>query len=312
MIKWTMTIAIFLLVFLGIVAVDAQVHATLPQFKSGASVMMGVPIDFKILDQRVGAIYEAVESDESHIVWKFKGSTGDWAFVFADGRIVVASTVNFDLATKDIIYKELNDIMDMLNVVNPGIINSNARNNALDAAIYYANDPGIYHRIKYDFSSDFDFTLVIPECTVKNARLTITGCDDRANTYAGYLMAPEGAGQYYNIDGIEATSCYTLPGCCNAPTKDIAKLIPTGLHRITASSINNAHNMAIEAITSPMPPKDFILYGPNYTPWITEKPKSMDLQALQKIMLGTTPTNCSETFLDGVMNCTPAPDTTTA
>ena len=62
MIKWTTTIVIVLFVFLGIAAVDAQVHATLPQFKSGASVMMGLPVDSKILNQRVGAIYDVVES----------------------------------------------------------------------------------------------------------------------------------------------------------------------------------------------------------------------------------------------------------
>jgi hypothetical protein len=40
-------------VFLGIATIDAQVNASIPQFKSGASVMMGVPVDFNILNQRV-------------------------------------------------------------------------------------------------------------------------------------------------------------------------------------------------------------------------------------------------------------------
>jgi len=159
-------------VFLGIAAVDAQVNASLPQFKSGASVMMGVPVDFNILNQRVGAIYEVVESNDSHIVWKFTGTTGDWAFVFADGRIIVASAVDFDLAAKDTLYGELNDVMDMLNVVSQGIT-AEARNNALESAIYYASEPEIYHKIKYEFNSNFDLKLVVPDCTIEKARLSI-------------------------------------------------------------------------------------------------------------------------------------------
>jgi hypothetical protein len=306
LIRRAMIFTILGTMFLGIAAVNAQVDATLPQFKSGASVMMGIPVDFNILDQRVGAIYNVVESDDNHIVWKFTGSTGDWAFVFADGRIVVASTTNFDLATKDTTYKELNDVIDMLNVVNPELVNGDARNNALDAAMYYANDSGIYHRIKYQFSSNFDFTLMVPECTVKMARLTITGCDDKDYPSGGCLVTSEGAGQYYNIDGIDVTSCYTCPGCCDVPTKDIAKEIPSGLHKIKARSINNAHTMTIEIITSPMPPKDFVLYGPKYIPWINETPNSMDLQALQTI-IDPPPThpNCTSPLPGGIIGIDP-------
>jgi hypothetical protein len=291
MIKWTITIAIVLFVFLGIAAVDAQVHATLPQFKSGTSVMIGVPVDLKILDQRVGAIYDVVESDDFHIVWKFTGSTGDWAFVFADGRIVVASTVDFELAAKDTMIKELNDAIDMLNVVNPGLVTIDARNNALEAATYYASEPEIYHRLRYDFKSNFDLTLVVPDCTVKDARLTVLGGDLEAGLYA------PNPGQTYAIDGKTVATCdasctidHRVP--CSVSPVYITDKILTGLHKITASLIDNEHTMNLELITSPLPPKNFVLFGPNYDPWINETTKSMDLQELQNILSGkVAPTN---------------------
>jgi hypothetical protein len=271
MIKWTMSIIIVLFVFLGIAAVDAQAHATLPQFKSGASVMMGVPVDFKILDQRVSAIYDVVESDESHIVWKFTGSTGDWAFVFADGRIVVASTIDFDFAAYDTLTNELRDVMDMLNIVNAKITDE-AKNNALWSAVYYASEQGIYHKIKYDFNSNFDFTLVVPDCTVKKARLTVSGNDVN--------------GQAYSIDGIEVVSCHTtyVGQDCGVPPTEITDKIPAGLHSISASSIQWEHTMWIETITSPMPPKKFTLYGPDYQPWINETGESLTLKELYEII----------------------------
>ena len=288
LIRQAMIVAILGTMFLGIPAVNAQVSIEMPQFKSGASAMMGVPVDFKILNQRVGAIYDVVESNESHIVWKFSGSTGDWAFVFADGRIVVASTVDFDLATKDTLSKELNDVMDMLNTVNAAI-STEARNNALDATIYYSSEPEIYHRLKYDFKSNFDFTLVVPDCTVKKARLTILGGDVGTNQFAS------NPGQIYTIDGKNVASCDAhatmLEGRfpCSVSPVDIADKIPAGLHRITADLIDNEHTMTLEAITSPLPPKKFVLYGPNYIPWINETSKSMTLSNMNSLIMGSAP-----------------------
>lgn len=293
MIKWTITIAVVLFVFLGIAAVDAQVHATLPQLKSGASVNIGVPVDFKILDQRVSAIYDLVESDESHIVWKFTGSTGDWAFVFADGRIVIANTVDFNLATKDALDKELNDVIDMLNVVSPGLVTADARNNALESAIYYASEQEIYHRIKYTFNSNFDFKLVVPDCTIKQARLSVSGND--------------GNGQAYFIDGKEVVSChttYTNQDCGVSPT-EITDKIPTGIHSITAGSIQWQHTMILEVITATMPPKNFVLYGPNYQPWINETSKSMNLRALLMILGSDDIANCTEHLPGGIVGIDP-------
>jgi hypothetical protein len=275
LISRVMIFAILGTMFLGIVAVNAQPNTELPQFKSGASVMMGVPVDFNILNQRVDMIYEVVESNDSHIVWKFTGTTGDWAFVFADGRVIAASTVELDLATRDTLSKELVAIIDILNAVGGGI-SVDARTRAIDYAIYYASEAGIYHRIKYPFKQNFDLLLTVPASTVENGRLTISGTD--SNGCSG------GGDHHYFLDGKEVTGCSSC-GYCSAPSVEIADKILPGVHSISSSSIDNGHIMYIEAITSPIT-KNFVLYSSDYSIWINETTQSMDLQALQKILNG--------------------------
>jgi hypothetical protein len=287
LIRQALIVAVLGTMFLGIAAVNAQVSVELPQFKSGASVMMGVPVDFNVLSQRVGTIYDVVESDDSHIVWKFTGTTGNWAFVFADGRIVVASTVDFNLDAKDTLTKELSDVMDMLNAVFAGIISDEARNNALDSAVYYASEPEIYHRLKYDFKSSFDdFTLVVPDWTSKKARFTVTGGDNRPECYGDI-------NQLYLIDDNEVTSCNK--NCCGrcyceVQAADITDKISVGSHKISAKYINDPHMMIIEVVTSPLPPRTLVLYGPGYNPWINETGKSMTIDDMNLLVAGNTAT----------------------
>jgi len=223
LIRRAMIFAILGTMFLGIAAVNAQVSTELPQFKSGASVMMGVPVDFNILNQRVGAIYEVMESDKSHIVWKFTGSTGDWAFVFADGRIIVASTVDFNLAAKDTLAKELNDAMDMINLVG-GAITNEARASALDSAIYYSSEEGIYHRLKYSSGGNFDLTLVVPESNIKKARLIELP-----------LSKPDPSGTFYYIDG-KILESSTWDHDERGWFVDITDKIPMGTHKFSTTS----------------------------------------------------------------------------
>ena len=289
LIRQIMIVAILGIMFLGIAVVNAQVKAELPHFKSGASIVMGVPVDFNILNQKVGAIYDVVENNGSHIVWKFTGSTGDWAFVFADGRIVVASAVDFDLAAKDTLTKELNDVMDMLNSVFAGAISTEARNKALDSAIYYASEPEIYHRLKYEFKGDInDFTLVVPNTTIVTARLGIEGIEKGPDYQVN--------GQYYYIDGEEVLKCENCNGfsfnCqgCTTGNKEVTDKILPGLHKLSGRA-KSQHSMVFEAITSPMPPRKFVLYGPSYHPWINETSKSMTLEDMNSLIEGTTINN---------------------
>ena len=144
-------------------------HAFAQDFRSGASAEIGVPVDFNILYQRANTIYDIVEHDDRHVIWTFTGTTGDRAFVFADGRIAVASAVEFDLAAKDTLERELNYIIDMLNVVGGGV-SSGARASAIDSAVYYSQEESIYHRIKHSFSNDFSYYLTVPSSSIKEGR----------------------------------------------------------------------------------------------------------------------------------------------
>lgn len=109
------------------------------------------------------------------LLWIFTGTTGDHAFIFSD-RIVVASNADFDLAAKDMLTKELNDILDLINVINLGITDE-IRKTQLHQ-VFIIPSSLVYHKIDCDYSGNLnDFTLVVPDCTVQNARLTVNGCD---------------------------------------------------------------------------------------------------------------------------------------
>lgn len=271
------TLALFCLGLVSLVPVSAQA----PDFKSGASTNIGIPVDFNVLAERIGTIYAIQENDDNHVVWKLTGTTGDWAFAFADGRIVVASTVDLDLTTTDTLTSELGDIINMLNLVG-GVISDEAKANALESATYYAREPDIYHRLKYNFEDDISLTLVVPECTVKNARLSISG-EDEGNHHSS------DHGQIYYLDGQKISECEKcselwLSVPCSVSSTDITDKIPTGSHKISSWGIGNKHTMILEVITSTTPPRKFVMYGPKYLPWINETSESLDLQALDEII----------------------------
>ena len=290
-VKWAITVSLIGLIFL-VGAVEAQVNMELPEFKSGASINIGFAADFKVLDQRANAIYDVVESDSSHIVWKFTGTTGDMAFIFADGRVLVASTAAFDLAAKDMLAKELNDALDMVNSVNPGLISSETRNNALESTVYYASEEGIYHRLRYDFNSDFGLTLSVPESTIKKARLTVTGKDGYQNgmDLGGSLVGPGNFGQGYSIDNKEVVACGSdTERSCSVASVDITDKLTLGLHKLNAYRIDHGHTLIIEVISSSKPKKSFILYGPNYVPWINETSESKPMNDMYMLITSNVP-----------------------
>jgi Mg-chelatase subunit ChlD len=122
--------------------------------------------------------------------------------------------------------------------------------------------------------------LVVPDCIVKKARMTISGNDVN--------------GQAYFIDGKEVAVCHTTyhNDDCGVSPIDITDKIPTGLHSISAGSIQWEHIMWIEAITSPIPPKKFVLYGPNFRPWINETGNSKTLSDMISLIMGNTTNVC--------------------
>jgi hypothetical protein len=216
---------------------------------------------------------------------------------------VVASRVNLDLSAKDTLEKELNDAIDMLNVVG-GKISTAKREHAIEHAIYYAGEPGVYHRIKYKFDTDLDLRLTVPQCTVKKARLTVEGYDHNGYSYSN----PETIGQHYYIDGEEVSGCH-LTHCANSwegiscrnmrpgegctgyvslKPVSIQKNIPYGVHTITTLDIDNEHTMYIEAYTSPAA-KNMVLYSDDYSIWIEETTKSLTLDKLTSIISSCYP-----------------------
>ena len=64
------------------IAGDTSAATTMPEFRCGVSTDLGVAVDFDVLSSRANAIYDVIESDDTHIIWKFTGTTGDWAFVY--------------------------------------------------------------------------------------------------------------------------------------------------------------------------------------------------------------------------------------
>jgi len=185
--------------------------------------------------------------------------------------------------------KELNDILDLINVINLGITDE-IRENAIASSVYYSIEPDVYHKIDCDYSGNLnDFTLVVPDCTVQNARLTVNGCDpaqcDQDKTPA----------QAYYIDGNEVGSCRPPSGhqwcndCCNMKETDIANdLLSPGKHEIFSQYAETAHAMILEIITSPSPPKKFVLYGPNFEPWINETSISMTMDDMNSLIIGSS------------------------
>ena len=286
LIKLAVIVAILVLgtLFLGIADASAQVSKELPQFSSGASINAGIPVSSNILYQRADMKYEVIMHNDSMVVWKLKDTTGDWVYVSADGKILVASTADFGFASMDNLKTELNDAINLIKTI--GVqIPDDARDNALDKTDYYANGVGVYHRLKYDFKGSRDVYLVVPNITIKNARFTIKG----SSYYDNYGKNDKyDRGQSYYINDQEITSCgsqSTYDGHCEVPQVDITDKLLEGTHKITASDVykDEQLTMIIEIITASKPEKPFILHGPDFNPWINETSNSFDLQVLNKV-----------------------------
>jgi len=248
---------------------------------SGISAELGKPVDMNILYSRISQTYDIRRNDSNVIIWKYSGTTGDSAYVFSDGRHLIASSSALNLAAKDTLEKELQGIIDLKGTIVP--ISDSEKQYAIDHATYYATNPGVYHRIKHSYSTDFDMVLKVPVWTLKEARLTVEGGD------AADCCGSVSRGQGYSIDGVLVTSCCADPcsehcgGCVNRPcltdAVDIAAKLTPGDRKITASWISNQHVLSIEAITEPTD-KRLVLHGPNSRPWVEDKTHSLSKESM--------------------------------
>ena len=245
-----------------------------PQFKSAVSTT-GIAVNFDTLYQKADQlkmIHDVIEHDSKHIVWRYKDS-GRLAFLKEDGTVVIASPSAFSLDVKTGLNFDLNRAKDLIKSIGGGVSGA--------PLIYYVDDPYLYRVITYDFKSNFDLKLSVPNCTLQKAVMSIAGADvARPDVYG---MVP---GQHYSIDDKEVSGCdaitcqtsngysgiapgggiscvsgecqYCAGGCppigVSVNPVDITGKIAPGLHKISASGIDNQHTMTIEAVRrSPTP-----------------------------------------------------------
>jgi hypothetical protein len=261
------------LLFLGLMSTGtASAQGT--EFRSGASIVTSVPVNFNVLAQRAAAIYDVVEGDDKHLIWKFAGPTGDLAFIFADGRVVVGSTAKLSLIDKDTLEEELKIAFDLIKSVS-GKISKDEKTSPLDNATYYA-DNAEYHGVEYDHCQWFidgkmqcrygSFTaqLAIPNGQIMEARMQ---------------NISNNRGDDFYLDEIE------LSDWSDGKTNITGKLSP-GLHSISIKTGKDRWvTMSVDAITSQLPPeKKFVLHSEDFSLWINETTTSRDLRALQEAL----------------------------
>lgn len=267
---------------------DERCPTELPKvayFHSAVSTELRKPVDMDALFEKAKNIYDIVGQDAEKLIWKYTGTTGDYAFVFADGRLAVASKANFDLPAQDTLAKELNDAIDLINVISG--VDPKDREHAVDHATYYATDAGVYHRIKYKYNGNFNLHLSIPDCTVNKATMTILGkdgaCKGAGSTYHSSCRGNAVWGQYYYIGEDLVASCeaekkgYERCKVNNQQAFHITPQIPVGgIYDIRAEWIDSSHTLFIEAYTTPTG-KQFVLYSDDYKIYVTETTRSVSI-----------------------------------
>lgn len=293
-----------LIVLCAIYIVSTAYAVEYPQFNSAVSTT-GITANFDTLYSKANqlkVIHDIVDHDTAKIVWKYK-DTGNWAIIDDDGTIAIASTSVFSLDIKNVLISDLNRAKNLITSIGGSVSSA-----PID---YYVANPYLYRYIAYDFGSNFDLLLSVPECTIDKAKLSISGSDhSEYDTDDGVL---EAGGQHYYIDDKEASGCDArrcahrsiapngiscVPGECTyiyyEPGKmdvwvspvDITEKIAPGLHRIWTTDISNQHTMTIEAVTSYT--TDEILLFPTDYSWTVNESRSRNMSELYTLILPTT------------------------
>ncbi len=281
LIKSALGLSTFVLILFGSIAFGAAAQndgiaaGDAPQmleFRSGVSVELGASVDLGHLGERADLVYGLIEEDELRLVWSFS-DTGDWAFVYADGRATVASPAEFDLETKAILKGEMQEVFNMVSGLGQGVTGERWAD-IIDFASYYSRDSGTYHRIRYEFDQGFELKLKVPDCTVEEAWVGLESCDNCGGVFC-YKdpLALE-------IDGGEIASCDKC-GTCRIENVNVADLVRPGELNVSCNNPHDPNAMIIEALTSPTQ-KKFVLYNDDYSVWANETTSSLDLEALRK------------------------------
>ena len=247
----------------------ASAEVDISKFNSAVSVELGKSADMDTLYQRADQIYDIVEHDDSHIIWKFTGTTGDYAFIFADGRLAVCSMANFNLPAKDTLEKEVNDLIDLIDTI--AGVTQDERDQAVDHAVYYASEAGVYQRIKHTRGA---FKLSVPDCTIKNARVKFVFLND-----AYYKLIINGEQIAKGLGKKNKDKSF-----------DITSNIPSGVHDISykCGDSSTCRPVYIEAYTTPAT-KKMVLYSDDYKTWIEDTTQSVTLDQLPRFISGDAP-----------------------
>jgi len=296
---------LFGLVMLSILCIISTISTTCaveyPQFNSAISAT-GMTANFDSLYSKADQlkmIHDVIYHDGKSIVWKYK-DTGNWAILKNNGTIVIASPSVFSLDIKKVLNNDLTRAKDL--------VKSSGGRSSESPLTYYVESPYLYRVITHDFNTNIDLMLFVPECTVSDAILSVTGSDYAKNDmYSGSVVTP---GQHYLIDDKEVSGCDAVycelnslspgggiscvPGECqyligsgdsimvSVNPVDIAELIGPGIHKITTKGIDNQHTMKIEAVTSPSDDK-MLLYNQDYTVLINES-RSSSIEELYSLI----------------------------
>jgi len=263
----------------------------MPNFKSAVSSNSGKTIDIDALHQQVDKSYEIVEYDESHIIWKIDETTGNYAFIFADGRMAVASVKSFNLDVRANLEKQLKGEINLLNAIGVDI-KPEEEVDIIEHTTYYSEEAEIYQRVKFSYNSmrnhgpwgdvnvpgmQYELKLSVPECHVESGRLYIMGTELEEVVYIdGVLIHGDPTEGRNPPRGVN----YSFP--C-----EISKYLTPGEHDIyikdTSEGIDRPYNLFIEVHTSPTSQK-MRLHNADNTVLIESTIKSANIAQFHKFL----------------------------
>jgi hypothetical protein len=272
-----------------------------PEFRSAVSTT-GITANFDALYSQANILhmyYDLVNHDGNGIVWKYN-DTGSWGILKDDGTVAIASTSAFSLDVKEV----LDD--DLIRAKNLVITSGGSISDA--PFVYYVDDPYLYRTIVYEFDSNFNLNLYIPEWTLESAKLSVTGSDfAETDDWDNDIITP---GQHYWLDGSEVSGCDAVycdhdslkpkgiscvsQACHHSESSpyptikvrvapvDITGKITPGIHRVEATGIDDQHTMIIGAVTS-INEDEMLLHSDDYVVQIPET-RSSPMTALYELI----------------------------
>ncbi len=268
-----------------------------PEFRSAVSTT-GISVNFETLYSKADEfhmIYDIVDHDEKGIVLVYK-DTGSWAIFKDDGTVVIASSSAFSLDMREVILRDLYRAQDLVEAAGGSFSDS--------PRVYYVDDPYMYRVIAYDFDDEFDLNLFVPNCTIEEAKLSVSGSDYAETDYWEDEILSYG--QHYSIDGDEVSGCdavtcmnynsFAPGGISCVPEEcskgdlyvrvnpvDVTQKIAPGIHRLHSWGIGNEHTMWIYAVTSPSDDK-MKLYSDDIKTVNIDETRSLPMAALYELI----------------------------